>query len=528
MINPLNILRFFKNNVFLNNFEKNYIDYNKKKWSSFKSSKSKDVVIVDLFPWYPWIHFYSYIMNYLSKKFDAKICFFYFDFYQTRQSKISLFLSKLKKIFKSFNCYEGLSEYNFKYYTNEKKIYIKKFKKLKFNPQNLVRYKYKGILIGDLIYGTYLRNNLVPHIDMNDEKLEKIFIRAHKIYNEVEKYFRENNVRCVVPSHVCYINYGIISRIASKKKIPIIKIYSKNRGNSLYRILKIDKNFVNEEPPYFNYKKTFQQFDNKHKIKALKIGRQLIKDRVSGYFDPNLPYMTKSSFNNTNLKKLNLSIKRNKIIIFPHCYFDNPHRYRRMIFSDFYMQIKFFLDLSKKNNQFEWYYKPHPNELRGKLDVHKNILKDYPNVIYLDKDISHKSIIDLKPACVITNHGTVSHEYAYFNIPVINTGDNPHINYNFCLHLKSKNQIIKTLSNLKNYSKKINFDKKKIYEYMYLHYEYFPNLNNEKKLLKDDYFSFKNIAKNNSTKIYSKFLNQSNKTDKNIRTYVENFIDKNL
>ena len=199
-----------------------------------------------------------------------------------------------------------------------------------------------------------------------------------------------------------------------------------------------------------------------------------------------------------------------------------------MIFSDFYLQVKFFLNLSKKNNQFEWYYKPHPNELRGKLDVHKNILKDYPNVIYLDKDISHKSIIDLKPACVITNHGTVSHEYAYFNIPVINTGDNPHINYNFCLHLKSKNEIIKILNNLKNISKKINFDKKKIYEYMYLHYEYFPNLNNEKKLLKDSYFSFKNIAKNNSAKIYSKFLNQSNKTDKNIRAYVENFIDKNL
>ena len=199
-----------------------------------------------------------------------------------------------------------------------------------------------------------------------------------------------------------------------------------------------------------------------------------------------------------------------------------------MIFSDFYFQMKFFLDLSKKYSDFDWYYKPHPNELRVDLNVHKNILKNYPNIIYLDKDVSHKTIIDLKPTCVITNHGTLAHEYAYFKIPVINTGDNPHINYNFCLHFKSKKEIIKNFKNLRNCKKKINFNKKEIYEYMFLQYEYFPNLNNEKKLLKDSYFSFKNIKLNNSSKVFSKFFNQSKKVDRNIETYVENFIEKNL
>ena len=49
------------------------------------------------------------------------------------------------------------------------------------------------------------------------------------------------------------------------------------------------------------------------------------------------------------------------------------------------------------------------------------MLKDYPDVIYLDKNTSHNSIIKLQPECVVTNHGTLAHEYAYFKIPVINT-----------------------------------------------------------------------------------------------------------
>ena len=528
MTNIQKISNFLKNNVFLNDLEKKYINHNQSKWNNNLRNKSKNVVMVDLFQWNPWIHFYSYVMNFLSKKFDAKIRFYYFDLYQTRQTKISLFIHKLKKIYRSFNCYEGISEYNFKYHTNEKKTYTEKFKKLNFNHQKLAKYRYKGVLIGDLIYSNYLRINYVPTINMRDKKLENLFIRAHKIYNELEKYFKNNNVKCIVPSHVCYVSYGIISKIALKKKIPIIKISSKFRGNRSFRLLKVSSKHLTEEQPYFDYKKTFLKFDKKQKIKALKIGKKLIEDRVSGFYDPNLPYMTLSSFHNNKKNKIKNSKKRGKIFLFPHCYFDNPHRYRKMIFPDFYFQIKFFLDLSKKYTDFDWYYKPHPNELRVDLNVHKNILKNYPNIIYLDKDVSHKTIIDLKPTCVITNHGTLAHEYAYFKIPVINTGDNPHINYNFCLHFKSNKKIIKNFKNLRNCKKKINFDKKEIYEYMFLQYEYFPNLNNEKKLLKDSYFSFKNIKLNNSSKVFPKFFNQSKKVDRNIETYVENFIEKNL
>ena len=121
----------------------------------------------------------------------------------------------------------------------------------------------------------------------------------------------------------------------------------------------------------------------------------------------------------TNKSAINkFSTKKPKIFLFPNCFFDNPHKYRSMIFNDFYEQMKFFLDLSLKMKEYDWYYKPHPNELGKDLDIHKKLLINYPDVIYLKKNISHKQIIKSKPKCVITNHGTVAHEYASFKIPV--------------------------------------------------------------------------------------------------------------
>jgi hypothetical protein len=194
-----------------------------------------------------------------------------------------------------------------------------------------------------------------------------------------------------------------------------------------------------------------------------------------------------------------------------------------MIFNDFYEQVKYFLDLSIKLNEYDWYYKPHPNELQSELNVHKLILEKYPNVHYINKSVSHYDIIKLRPECIITNHGTIAHEYAAFKIPVINTGDNPHINYKFCFHAKNIKQLNYIMSNLNELKKRINFDKKEIYEYLYMHYEYFPKKFNENIYLKDRYFSSRNIKVNSHEKLLEQFIKYKNNYDVNIFKYLNNF-----
>lgn len=536
------LLLKYKSLLFLSKIEKKFILHNEKKWKlNKKRMQSKNIILVDLFYWNPWIYIWSYLTNILSYRLNAKIKYFYFDLYQSKYSMINRFyILKLTKIFKSFNVTKGISELDFYYSKKETKLYNKEFKKINSNTQELVNYKRKNIIIGHLIYDTYLRQKLVATIDLRDKELKVIFIRALKYFDEIYKYLSQNKVKVIIPSHLCYINYGIISSIAAQKKINIIKINSNDRGTALFRLHKIDKNKLLDEPPYYNYAKIFNNFSILQKKNSRIIGKDIITKRISGENDNTLPYMKTNQFS----KKLKLSIKtkakqgKEKIFIFPHCYLDNPHRYRYMIFQDFYKQVKFFLDLSLKLDQYEWYYKPHPNELRGTMNIHYELLKNYPNVKSLDTRISHKSILSENPKCIITNHGTIAHEYAYFNIPVINTGDNPHINYNFCLHMRNKTQLVNTFLNLNKDLKKINFNKNKIYEFMYMHYYHFNHMYEKDSLMPDSYI-VDNSSKHynnpkikydflNSDKTLGKYLNETKKIDQNMKKYINLFLDKNI
>lgn len=520
---------FFKNFFFLNKTEKKFIKFNNLKWGQNKNSlnqeKKESIILVDLFLWYPLIYFWSYLVNLISLKEKIRIRFFYFHFYQSKSNNYFFYISKIKKIFRSFNVEEGLNEYKFIYNEEEITKYKKIFLTIK-SKKKLLNFKIHNILIGDLIYDTFLRTALEPTIILNDPRLEKIFIRSLKIFYEVNDYFNKHNIKYVVPSHLCYL-YGIISRIALKKKIKVFKVRTENMSSSSFQLIKVDK-FCLDEQPYYKYKKEFDKFNKTQKVLALKKGKEIIRNRVKGQHDSSLPYMLKSQFRKSNK---NIFIKKNtkdKIIIFPHCFYDYPHRYRSMIFPDFYEHAVFFMNFSKKLNQYDWYYKPHPNSLIGHINIHKKLIKKYNSVNYLDQDVSHSEILKLKPKCIITNHGTVAHEYAYFNIPVINTGDNPHINYKFCLNPKNKKELIKILLNLNYYSKKISFDKKYIYEFLYMHYDYYKNKYKRNELIKDSFFAYSKVENNVTSKVLDYIMKQDGNNSDNIKKYINNFLNSNL
>ena len=164
------IFNFFKQRIFLDKNEKEFVKFNRLKWNSFKikkTNKNTPVIMVDLFPWYPSIYLWSYMTNFLSKKIGAEIKFYYFDFYQSKAGKSVFFIKKLVDIYKSFNATKGLTEYDFVLKDNVQKKYEKEFKKIK-TKKNLVNYKRFGLKIGELIYDSYVRTTLEPTVNLND------------------------------------------------------------------------------------------------------------------------------------------------------------------------------------------------------------------------------------------------------------------------------------------------------------------------------------------------------------------------
>ena len=112
------------------------------------------------------------------------------------------------------------------------------------------------------------------------------------------------------------------------------------------------------------------------------------------------------------------------------------------------------------------------------------------------------------------------------NVPVINTGDNPHINYNFSLHPKNIDELNDMIFNLNNYVKKINFNKDEIYEYLFMQYDFFPNLNNENKLLSDDYFNITDRKYNSDDDLLNHFMKNDEKNSLNIKKYTEDLLER--
>lgn len=480
LLNYFPKLKIKYHKIFFDKYTKKIIKKNKFYFRSLISNKEKGIVLIDLFDNSPWICFYSEIVYFLKKNYHLECKFFYFILQRTFFSKFKIHTYRLRSIFKSFKVNEGINENK-----EEHNIKFKDVKKI-FNRINtrkqLINFRYKGIKIGDLIYDTHLRLNFKPTINnLKDHKLLLTFSHAINIYDICEKFFLKNKVKLIITSHPYYIQYGIITRYALHKKIPVVMIYSENNGTRKFRLHKIDNISRNDEVnEYFNFQKNFKKIKNK--TIARKIGKKIIEERLSG--KTKLVYLKKSPYK-SDINFQNLYKKQNYAILFCHDFYDAIHRFRHMIFDDFYKQLNFILNFSKKNKNIKWLIKPHPNQFEANDRVFEDLKQKYKNVIFLDKKTNNKSLIKLKPKFIVTNHGTIAHEFAYYKIPVINTGDNSHISYNFCLHPKNKKQLLHIFQNINLYKKKINFDKKLIYEYAYMYYK-LPAMRLEKHKLKLD------------------------------------------
>jgi hypothetical protein len=522
-LNNLNKIKYFTNKICIDKNVQRYINSNKKKWTNYKIKKTKGVIMVDLFDHPPFIHFWSYIVNFLLKKYSLKSEYFYFTFYKSFFSEFQLYLNKIKKNYLSFNVTEGINEQNFKY--SKKDISHAKidFNKIK-NKIRLQEYKYKNIKIGDLIYDTYLRTTFQPTINIKDKYLFKIFLRARKIFDKINEYFDKRNVKLVIPSHTYYIQYGLLVRLANIRKIPIIIIHNKARGNKDFRLKILNQIFPTEHNDgYINYSKTFRSLNKYKKKLALKLGESNLKSRLDG--KSKLSYLKNSPYKGLIKKKFITTNQKKSVIIFAHDFFDAPHRFRNMIFTDFYEQLKFFINISKQYSNWNWFIKPHPNHLKDNDIIFKNLKENNKNVLFLDQKTNNYQIIKNNPKFIITNNGTIAHEFAFFKIPVINTGDNPHINYSFNLHPKNLDELKNMISKIDYYKKKINFNKKKIYEFVYMHYIHNKNYKINS-LIKDNFFLTKNFSFNATSKLYNILLN-NNKNDKYIIEYLENFFETN-
>ena len=340
--------------------------------------------------------------------------------------------------------------------------------------EDLINLKYDNVLIGDLVYDSYLRFAFKATVNLKDPFLIKCIYTAINAFSVAEKLNKDYDIETYFSSYSVYVHHGIIIRYLLFKSSSKVFTF----GNMLYSVKKrLSKKDYLDTHSYKSFKKKFETLENKSKkIKLAKIElnkKFLGKDDFSTRNDF-LPINTYKSKKKVDIKKLS----EIEGVLFLHDFFDGPHMNGNMIYPDFYEWATDTMN-EIQSNKLKIAIKSHPNSRLESLKINDLLQNKYKELIWLDKDLSNQIIFKQKNikygiSCI----GSVLYEMSYHNKVVLSAGPNSTSSFNFALNPKNKAQYKYYLENLKKYKPKKN----QVNEVCKLYYMYFL----------DEYYSCRN------------------------------------
>lgn len=456
-------------NLFINNKIKKFINFTEK-FENYDCI-SKEIILVEFNGWQPFHIASLYLINILRKKYKCKVMAYQnFDLLNFNKQN---FLDKLRWHFgskiklKTFGIYNAMGVNSF-FKSKKKKIsnflLKKELKKIK-SLSDLEKYKYKNILIGDLIYDSYLKKNILPTIDINSKKFSNYFSDFLGNFIFWNNFFLKNKVKAVIASHGVYslaiplrvaIKNNIDSFVPNEEKLFNLKYTPKNKF--------ISPTSLFQEPLLF--KKYFNKFTNIEKKRAITFGRKIVQKHLKDNF--NYSYVRKKK--NKISKKKTDKTKKTGVLIASHSFFDSPHVFGKNLFPDFKVWLNFLTSISKKTN-YNWYIKSHPNKFDLTDEVIRKILNENKHIKLIDESYNYKDLKNINIKAILTVYGSVSKESFFHKILAFNASkSNPASKLSFSITPKSVEQFKKLILNLENTCKKFFQNQKKIKTELYMYY----------------------------------------------------------
>lgn len=461
------LLNFFKKlekakkNYYL---QKKFIFFNRKLFQfNKKKSKKKEIFLIEFNAFHDYHAMYSFFANYIKKKHNYRIvaffnyCLMSAPLYFNLLQKIKWYLGNILNIktfavYRSFNTEDIFRPIVSKEIRKKANLYFEKnFKKIKIK-QDVIGLKIGNILIGELLYDSFIRINRVPTVDICSKDFQNYYLNFIELTLFWIEFFEKNNVKGIVTSHTVY-SYGLPLRVAIAKKIPCYTLTS-------YTVAKINKKTIygGLYGNVFDYKKDFKKLPLKLKKKGIKKAKNLLESRLKHGSTANHEFEDRSSFGPIIKKKFIKNSSKFNVLICTSEFFDAVHYHGKFLFPDFYEWLLFLAEISKKTN-YQWYIKNHPT-YKGKFQLYQpvsdrivsEILKKNKHITLLPNNLSNGQIIKEGIDVVLTVCGTVGSEFPFFSIPVVNASHNPHVAYNFTVKPESIDDysfVIKNLRKLK-------------------------------------------------------------------------------
>ena len=322
----------------------------------------------------------------------------------------------------------------------------------------ILKFKFKKILVGDLIYDTYVRNDLSfinPKIDF---KFLKISFFCYFKVLRLNNFLNKNNIKYLIVFTDCYAKNDAISiRIAWKKRIKVFQLQSSKKKIYFIELHKyeIQQGFM----PIHKY------FSKRNLDKLVPLGMKELESVLNKRFKGkiNSTYTGQIDLKNANkinsefskellIKKLfNYQKKFKKIILFaPHAFSDAPHHFGTFLFRDYWDQFVKTIDFfnNKKFRDVLWLIRPHPSSY---MYYEENLIKNYikncnKNIRLCDSNlVSTKNLIKVCDT-VITGRGTIGLEFACFKKKPILAGHATYSKFGLAIEPKTINEYFNSFS----------------------------------------------------------------------------------
>jgi hypothetical protein len=468
-------LFLFCNSIFLDKYEKEFINVNKKK--TIKKLKKKNILVQIVTDYY-YLAYYKTLIN--DPKYSNYNFIGLWPYFQQTVRKRYLILEifnefynkfiflfiyiKWCKLYKSIGIRDIETIDSFSFLTkknNKKKIFFK-------SRDDLLNFKINTINVGDIIYDTYLRFRASPTLFLKDHFLKKLIHKCYEIIFNLEKIFKKYNFVFFFTSYSSYIHHGLPVRFFLKKKVVV---YS-GKNNSQYN-KHLTNNDLSHVEDFRKYKLYFNEIKKNKKLLEFSKHDLLKRFSKKKKLNSNLSYLLTDTY---NVKK-NSNQEKNKLknidgVLFLQDFYDSPHDWGDLAFSDFYIWTIFTLNIIRKY-KLKIAIKPHPNSWHNSADsvvLYERLKKRYRNITWLNKDFPNKLIFkNIKFGISCT--GTVLFELAYHGIKAISCGTHPGIHFKFTIHAKNKFEYKYNLLNISKI-KIPNFSKIDLLVYNYLYYYY--------------------------------------------------------
>lgn len=312
--------------------------------------------------------------------------------------------------------------------------------------RDLLELCHDGLLIGDLVHDTFVRQCGEAEVILNDPRLLAFIQEALAIQDSFAQILSERPVRAIVMADPCYIYFGIPHRLAAIRGIPCFGL--EYNPVALLPIdcavgdkdLHLRENWPQKSRAWKRLRKRFFELPLHEQKAALRESRDFLQKRLSGTLDLRILGRGGTAFAAPSKERVLQDTPKPKILVLLHDFLDAPNVYLWSLFPDFVEWTDFLFHEAAKTD-FEWYAKPHPH-LDPRITAANNALLEkikerHPKIHFISPGVSNMQLIQEGVRAMFTVHGTSSHEFAYLGIPCVNAGDNPHIEYGFNYHARA-------------------------------------------------------------------------------------------